>query len=200
MGLCRLDAGQIRGVAFDLDGTLVDSRLDFAAIRREIGCRAGTGLLEHVAGLADPEAAARAQAVIERHEMAGAEAASWLPGAENLLRTLSSLRTPVAILTRNCRPATERTLSKLGIRVDLVLTREDCRPKPDPDGLLKIAAAFELPPSAMIYVGDFRFDIEAAERAGMHACCYRNFRTLAYAERAGWIVDHFDEMTRRFTC
>jgi phosphoglycolate phosphatase-like HAD superfamily hydrolase len=36
----------IRGVVFDLDGTLVSQELDFEAIRREIGLPTGTPLLE----------------------------------------------------------------------------------------------------------------------------------------------------------
>jgi beta-phosphoglucomutase-like phosphatase (HAD superfamily) len=36
-------------VIFDMDGTLVDSPLDFDAMRREIGCPPNRGLLEHIA-------------------------------------------------------------------------------------------------------------------------------------------------------
>ena len=37
---------QIRGIIFDMDGTLVDSRLDYDAIRREMGLPAGMPILE----------------------------------------------------------------------------------------------------------------------------------------------------------
>jgi beta-phosphoglucomutase-like phosphatase (HAD superfamily) len=36
----------LRGLIFDLDGTLVDSRLDFEAMRREMELPAGTPILE----------------------------------------------------------------------------------------------------------------------------------------------------------
>ena len=38
--------GLIRGFIFDLDGTLVDSRLDFEAIRRDMGLPSRTPILE----------------------------------------------------------------------------------------------------------------------------------------------------------
>jgi len=50
-------------VIFDLDGTLLDSPLDFDAIRCEIGLPDGQPILEALEGLPPPERA-RAEAVI----------------------------------------------------------------------------------------------------------------------------------------
>ena len=46
----------IRGVIFDLDGTLVDSGLDFDLMRREMGIAPGHALLEAIDALGEPEA------------------------------------------------------------------------------------------------------------------------------------------------
>jgi FMN phosphatase YigB (HAD superfamily) len=48
-----------RAVIFDLDGTLAESRLDFDAIRSEIGLRPELPILEQLAD-ADPSQIARA--------------------------------------------------------------------------------------------------------------------------------------------
>ena len=48
---------RFQALLFDLDGTLVDTRLDFAALRRELGFPEGVGLLEHLETL--PAADAR---------------------------------------------------------------------------------------------------------------------------------------------
>ncbi|MQM37694.1 N-acetylmuramic acid 6-phosphate phosphatase [wastewater metagenome] len=184
----------IDAVAFDLDGTLVDSRLDFTAMRRELGFPEGIGLIEHMETLGDAAAVERAWAVIERHEMAGAEAATWIPGARELLAGLHSAGVPTAILTRNARITTEHMHRALDIPVDLVLTREDCQPKPDPDGLHRIAAQLGVPTARMIYVGDFVYDLQTARAAGAHACLLRNERNGRFALEADLIVDHLDEL------
>ncbi|MDX1801907.1 MAG: HAD family hydrolase [Marinobacter sp.] len=183
-----------RGLAFDLDGTLVNSGLDFPAIRRELGFPERVGLLEHIATLTDADAISHAHAVIDRHEMEGAARAEWMPGARALLEALSEAGIPTAILTRNSRAATRRTCEALDIPIARILTRDDCAPKPEPDGLLRIARHFGLPPSRMIYVGDFVDDLTAARRAGMAGCLYRNRRNGGYASQARFVIDHFREL------
>ncbi|MFB4204980.1 Phosphoglycolate phosphatase [wastewater metagenome] len=184
----------IDAVAFDLDGTLVDSRLDFAAMRRELGFPEGIGLIEHMETLDDAAAVERAWTVIQRHEMAGAEAATWIPGARELLTDLNLMGVPVAILTRNARVTTEAMRRALDIPVDLILTREDCRPKPDPDGLYRIVARLGVAAARMMYVGDFVYDLQTARAAGAHACLLRNGHNGHFTTEADLIVDHLDEL------
>ncbi|WP_166269020.1 HAD family hydrolase [Marinobacter caseinilyticus] len=187
-------ARNFRGVAFDLDGTLVNSALDFRAIRRELAFPDGVGLLEHIATLSDPGLVEQAHGVIHRHEMAGAERATWMPGAESLLGALNEAGVPVAILTRNSRAAVRATCAVLEIPVGRILTREDCAPKPSPEGLINIAKHFGLRPAQMIYVGDFIDDLTSARRAGMAACLYRNGKNRSFASEARFVIDHFKEL------
>ncbi|MEX0730960.1 MAG: HAD family hydrolase [Aquisalimonadaceae bacterium] len=194
-GACPIDMSFIKGVVFDLDGTLVDSRLNFDAIRREIGFPRDRGLLEHLTTLTDPNQISMAETAIHRHEMAGAAAATWMPGAQRLLTALHAMRIPTAILTRNMRAAVRLTIDSLAVPIDLVLTREDCKPKPDPEGLLHIAKAWGLHTRSVVYVGDFIFDIQAARNAGMVSCLYGNGTSGKYAREADWVINHFDELT-----
>lgn len=193
-----MDVSTIKGVVFDLDGTLVDSGLDFAAMRRDLGFPEEEPILEHLATLQDPQQVAGAKATIERHEMAGAEAASWMPGAQGLLELLAQRDIPTAILTRNMRAATQTTINSLQIPIELVITREDCKPKPDPEGLLRIAEQWQLASTAMVYIGDYIFDLDAANNAGMVACLYRNQHNTAFIAHADWVIDHFDDLTDAF--
>ncbi|WP_148861995.1 HAD family hydrolase [Marinobacter fonticola] len=195
MGLVALKRLEpFTAVAFDLDGTLVDSGLDFAAIRETLGFPHGVGLLEHIATLDDAAEVARAHAVIHRFEMAGAERATWMPGAQALLAHLRDLGVPVAILTRNSREAVAATDASITLGVDLILTRDDAPPKPDPAGLALIAAHLGAPPERMTYIGDFVDDLTAARRAGMSAGLYRNHRNNHFAEQADYVIGHFDEL------
>lgn len=187
-------ARSFRGVAFDLDGTLVNSGLDFRTIRRDLGFPEGVGVLEHIATLADEEQRAKAHQVLHRHEIAGAERATWMPGAESLLGALNAAGVPMAILTRNSRAAVCATCKTLDIPVGRILTREDCAPKPSPEGLLRIARHFDLPVERMLYVGDFIDDLTAARRAGMAGCLYRTERNRQLAPQARFVIDHFKEL------
>lgn len=185
----------IKAVVFDLDGTLVDSALDFALICDDIGWPHGTPLLETLATIEEQQERQRIAEIICRHEMRGAQIASWMPGAQQCLERLSEAGIPLAILTRNMRAATQLTVSRLQIPVQHIVTREDCAAKPDPEGLLRIAAQMKLEVSEMIYVGDYLFDLQTAANAGMPSCLYLNEHNRHFAQQANWSFRHFDELS-----
>ena len=58
------------GIIFDMDGTLVDSRLDFTLIRDELDCPEGIGVLEFIDTLPRDRQPA-AHKVVLRHERNG---------------------------------------------------------------------------------------------------------------------------------
>lgn len=181
----------LEGIIFDLDGTLVDSRLDFAAIRRELHCPDGVGVLEYIDTLAEDDQPAARQVVL-RHEREGAERAVWMPGAKECLARLTDAGIPVAILTRNAREIADLTLRRLGVRIEHLLGREDAPPKPAPDGLLQLASRWALSPDRLAYVGDFRFDLQAAGNAGMAGVYYDPQDSGEYSELADMVIQHFD--------
>src|SRR5687768_8031378 len=121
----------IDGIIFDLDGTLVDSALDFDLMRLEMGLPPGRPILESLAGLPGDDLA-RCQAILHRHELAGADRAVPLPGVVDFLVELQRRGLRRAIVTRNSRPMTLAMLAKLPVGSDPVITREDGPVKPDP--------------------------------------------------------------------
>lgn len=184
----------VKGVVFDLDGTLVDTALDFAQMCRDIGWPVGTPLLEQLAQLQDFEEQQRVNAIIRRHEMQGAAVARWMPGAEQCVSHLVGRNIPVAILTRNMREATQSVIQRLNIPITQVLTREDCAAKPDPAGLILLSKRLQLPVSELIYVGDYLFDLQTAANAGMRSCLYLNGVNQQFAADADWCFSHFSQL------
>lgn len=190
--------GLHQGIIFDLDGTLVDSQLDFSLLCQRLRWAEGTPILEHLATLTDASQVAEAQHIIEQFELEGAARAVLMPGVAPLLQHLQQLQIPTAILTRNIKSATELCMQKLNINVDLVLTREDCAPKPDPAGLLHIAGQWQLDCQQLLFVGDYLFDLQTAARAGMPSCLYRTAQNAHFAELADFIIDDFSELHRHY--
>jgi HAD superfamily hydrolase (TIGR01509 family) len=154
-----------RGVIFDLDGTLVDSGLDFDQMRRKMGIEGRRPVLESV--LAAPaEEAERLWAIVVEHELRGVERATVFPGVAEFLTELGTRGIKRGVLTRNSRSSALAMLSRLGLEVDGVVAREDGPAKPDPGGIYRLCDEWNVRPSACVRVGDYRFDIEAGQRAG----------------------------------
>ena len=193
-----VNVADIKGVIFDLDGTLVDSRLDFDAMRSEMGFPEGEPILEHLDTLTCGHQIEFALEVIHRHEMNGARSASIMPGAIELITLLNELHIPTAILTRNMRAASKLMLETLGIPISYLLTREDCAAKPDPEGLNQIAARWKIPSHQLVYVGDYKFDLEVAENANMLSCLYKNSQNCNFTEQADWVISHFNQLIVAF--
>ncbi len=157
----------IKGVIFDLDGTLVESSLNFAQMRLDIGCPPHQDLLSFIDAITCLHQKARAQKVILQHELDDAQNANWLKVGKRMVDMVQAHKLPMAIVTRNCCEATAIKLANNNIPIDYVLTREDAPAKPDPTALLMVANTWQLPPEDCLYVGDFIYDQQAAENAGM---------------------------------
>lgn len=184
----------IRGVIFDLDGTLIDSRLDFEAMRREMGFSPGQLILEGVEALSAGPDRDRCLAVLHEHERRGALEATLMPGARELLEGLARGGLPHGILTRNSRAMTQLALDRLELQFSHVVTREDGPPKPDPAGVLEICRAWQLPVEDVLLVGDYLFDLRCGRAAGVTTILYAPEGPPDYAHEADFVIAHLDEV------
>lgn len=162
-------------------------------MRREMGFRPGQPILEAMAELPEGERRAHCLSVLRRHEQEGADRSVLMPGAGGFLAALSRWEVPVAILTRNSRDGAQRTLDKLGLAVSLLVTREEAPPKPDPTGLRLICRRWSMEPCDVLFFGDFLFDLQAGQRAGMPTVLYAPEELPGYAREADFVIRHFDE-------
>lgn len=187
----------IRGVVFDLDDTLVDSQLDFVAIRKAVGGPAEQGIIEYIATLSGAAQIKAEQTLLEA-EWRGAELATWMPNAKELVATLHERHVPMAILTRNARDIAQATIDRLDIPIEWLIAREDCAPKPSPEGLLMVAGHWQMEPAHMVYIGDFKYDIYAALAAEMWGCLYipprKQGLPLQSDHGAHWVIDDLAQL------
>ena len=189
------------GLVFDMDGTLVDSGLDFQLIRREMGIADRQPILEAIQQMS-PGEADRCREILARHERAGAERATLMPGVTDFLAEVRRRGWPAAVLTRNTRPLTLLTLDRLGLHFDPIITRDDAPAKPDPTAIEQICAAWRLPPERIVVIGDFLFDVQVAHRAAARAVLFtagRDPQGLPGADEADFLLESFqmsDELFR----
>lgn len=181
----------IKGVIFDMDGTLVTSQLNFAAMREAIGCPAEQDILDYIAALACNEAREKAEQTIIDIEVAEAEHCQLIDGVPEMLQTLQQWQVPMALVTRNCRAATAIKLAKAGLQFDPVITRECAPAKPDPSALLQIATDWQIAPKFLIYVGDYLHDIHAAENANMRSVLVALQGKPSWTHNASWQCDNY---------
>ena len=185
----------IRGVIFDLDGTLVDSGLDFDLIRSHMGLVDRRPILEAI----DAVGGARAErlwAILAEHEARGVEQATLFPGVIEFLDELDLRGIRRGVLTRNSRLSVHATLARFDIEMHAVHAREDGPVKPDPAGIWRICETWGFRPSECVMIGDYRFDIEAGRQAGARTVLFtggRKHSVLAEQERADFTLSSFAE-------
>jgi len=180
------------GILFDMDGVLVQQRLDFPAIKREIFGDTSGFVLERMAEL-PPAARARADLILERHETAAAVEAEPMDGILPFLQWMEARCLKRGLVTRNSRKSVDLVLARLGLHFDAIVTREDGPPKPAPEPVWLGCRRMDLPPSEVLFVGDFEFDMLAGRRAGVRTVLLRG-PALRSSQHADLVVDSLAEL------
>ena len=181
---------------FDMDGTLTEELLDFAAIRSDLGLSEKCPILEAIATLPthlQPDA----HAILHRHEMSAAESCRLHDGAADLLSALHHRGIFTALLTRNSRHCAHRILERHKLVLDHIATRDDAPHKPHPDSILNIARKFAVPASQTLMIGDYLYDLQAAHAAGVDSallCPADPDRLPPFAPMATYRIHHLREL------
>jgi len=179
-----------RLIAFDLDGTLIDSRRDLAdsanQLIEELGGRALTE--EQIGGMVGEGAALlvrraleasgrgdRAKAVerfLEIYDQRLLNHTRVYDGIADVIRQ-ARRRARLTVLTNKPTKPTERILAGLGLRdvfEDVIGGDGPYRRKPDPAGLKALMTAANTEPEDTLLVGDSAIDLETARRAESRCC------------------------------
>lgn len=177
----------VDAAVLDVDGTVATCPYDFDAMRaaiaeiaarwrveaRELGVRGVIEQIEVIAEqLGENGGAFRREAdeAVSAIEVAAARNARLLPGAAEALAELRAHGVAIALITRNCRAASDIVLRGFE-NYAILLTRDDVPvAKPDPDHVLRALAAVGRGPGGAVVVGDHGYDMQAGRAAGVRLC------------------------------
>ncbi|MEW6677897.1 MAG: HAD-IA family hydrolase [Pseudomonadota bacterium] len=185
------EAGRVRAVLFDLDGTLVDTAPDLIDTLNTLRhCR---GLPPMEAHLLRPQASHGTQGLIRLGLGVGADHPDFpglrsefldiyqanlsrrsrlFPEMGQVLEVLEGRGLAWGVVTNKPAFLTEPLLDQLGLghRAACVVSGDTCaRNKPHPEPVLHACRHMTIAPGDCIYVGDAARDVEAARAAGMPA-------------------------------
>lgn len=191
---------RLKAVVFDLDGTLIDSKIDFERMaglirgvlsaggvpeecltdRRKIYqiIRGGDRVLAEM-GMEEakrPGIAANMERIMNQVELEGAPLAKPIKNSAETLRALRERGLGIGIATRGCREYAIESMRLTGIQgyVDKCLARDEVPyPKPDPRHLLDVITNIGARPEEVFYVGDTSTDLETANAAHIKFIGYK---------------------------
>ncbi len=205
-------------IVFDLDGTLVDSRLDiavsllaaieglgYASLLNTTGLGAMVGrplsdMLRAAVPNIDDESIARGTDLYRAHYLVHClDHTTLFAGMAEAVTSLASQRQLGCATTKRTDQA-ERILAGLDLLTPMALclgTSPGMRYKPEPDLILASAKALSVEPASLIYVGDTELDLRAAHAAGSRAAWVRwgyGAEASCLAEKPEFVIDTPEEL------
>jgi pyrophosphatase PpaX len=176
----------IKGVIFDLDGTIVDRDRLVVHCTVEVAERLSrkapdqdkipwglheTDTIRKLALQSSGDHFERALDIYNRCLHANLEMVEVFPGMRDLLEKLRKADRPMALVTSiPDRSLVNAVLESLRVKhwFKTVVTGEDVgRPKPDPEGVQRALQGLSLSQSRVLMVGDSASDIQAGKKAGV---------------------------------
>ena len=185
---------EIKAVIFDMDGTLISSPLDFQQIRRELDIPEGAGILEVLSGRGI-EAKGRGENILRRHEKEGANKAELMPGALEVIEVLKNKGLKIGLLTRNTQESIAIMLTKFPqLKFDAIHSRDNGPPKPDPESVWSICRTLGVMPQECLCVGDYIFDVQAANGAGARSVLFAPEEIPAFSGEAYCVISALNDV------
>jgi HAD superfamily hydrolase (TIGR01549 family) len=183
----------IKGIIFDIDGTLVTLKVDAARLRATmikeleilgfdtsaLNLSSSTqSIIEHAVRqiefgqlkMSVKLLKARLYSILDKLEFEWNSECLPIDGADKVLKALNDSSLRLGIVTNSGRNSANFLLHKYDFAkyFEFILTRNDVNEmKPKPDGILMALELLNLPKDRVIYIGDSAIDVRAAKAAGV---------------------------------
>jgi len=205
----------VRGIVFDLDGTLVDGYEGITsgvnAARAAFGLppldegdvrgRVGQGLSHLMDDVVGPQRSTEGAAIFrEVYDRVLEDQTRAVPGLDDTLAALRASGLRLSVASNKPAAYSVRILERLGVRsyFDTIEGPETAGAlKPDPAMIRACLVAMGVGPGDALYVGDMTIDVEAGRRAGVAVVLVRGGSSPEAALRATGcrVVDSLRELT-----
>ncbi len=180
-----------------MDGTLTIAVHDFIEIKKELGLPLELDILAGIKTL-DENLQKEKHKHLQEIEKRLAIKAKPNEYVVEVLETLLSQNKKIAVLTRNNSTNTEITLNASGLKKyfkdELIITRETCPPKPDPDGVFLILEKWKAEKSETILFGDYIYDLDAAKHSGIARGYFDPSKKFIYKDSSDIQISSFKEI------
>ncbi|KAJ1902028.1 hypothetical protein LPJ66_000352 [Kickxella alabastrina] len=199
---------RIRGVVFDMDGTLATPMTEhLVQLHKELGVPSKMGILEYVDECLEGAARVLAEQRILEVETEAMGSMELSPGLVELLQFLHDNEIPIAIITRNNEKAADHFLRQVVTRqpeeqwklfaFNPVLDRSFVPTKPQPHALLHISQTWGISPHELMMVGDHLDDLLCGVRAGSVSALLRYSYNRVFEDKAHISMDQIDGLIEK---
>lgn len=182
-----------KAILFDMDGTLTEERINWDGLRADLGVPPTGAILEAILAMSATERA-KAEQILFHHENEAATRSTLNPGCRELLTWLDTRGIGRALITRNTRQSVRTVFDLHGLHFDVAITREDGKFKPDPGPLYDACERLGVAPGDAWMVGDWKYDIEAANAARIHGVWISYGRERVFEAVPDRVVTHLEEL------
>lgn len=174
-----------KAILFDMDGTLTQDTMNLDLLRADLKLPLGCAILEAIAKMPD-EQRTSAETILHDFELQAARESELNHGCLDLLDGLTARGIRTALITRNTRRSVETVLKKHGLSFQVQITREDGIFKPHPEPLWVACKRLGVSPDQTWMVGDWKYDIEAANAAGIKSVWLSHGREIRPFAAVPW--------------
>lgn len=153
----------LKGVIFDMDGTIVDAPYDWKKIKSDL-VNQEKPILSFLKSLKEPERSEKWK-ILEKYEDEATKKAVLKDGIPDLLDFLTEKGVRKVLVTNNSRRNVTFLLNKFKLKFDCVISRESGLWKPSGAPFIAVMEKLKLRREECCVIGDSHFDIKAAVEA-----------------------------------
>lgn len=212
----RINGNEIELIAFDFDGTLMDSTAVIVESMQRAAIDIGVQVpsierASHVIGLGLINALSHAMPDLPQeqyqelsnryrhHYLARDHEMRLFAGVYSMLEALKSAGYLLTVATGKSRSGLDRALNATGLNSLILSSRcaDECQSKPHPQMLRELMDEFGIVPEATLMIGDTTHDLQMAKNAGVHAVAVTygaHSRNVLESEFPAYCANNVDDL------